>query len=96
MPVGSHLPSPSKKGLRLPDHFFRSCSNYARVEQEHRLDGVLIEPGQQVRQEQPHCGEEPLNADLRHRERSEREAFGPHCSGVGWVLFLVGLFIDAL
>ena len=35
-------------------------------------------------QEQPHCGEKPLDADLRHRERSERLVTEPHRSGVGW------------
>ena len=30
------------------------------------------------------------------RERSESDVTGPHRSGVGWVLVLVGLFIDAL
>ena len=45
----------------------------------------MLEPGPQVRQEQPYCLEEPLDADLRHRERSEREAtIGPHRSGVGY------------
>ena len=29
-------------------------------------------------------GEEPLDADLRHRECSECEATGPHRSGAGW------------
>ena len=61
---------------------FRSRSDHVRAEQEHRLDDILLEPGPQVRQQQPHC-EEPLDADLRHRERSEREATGPHGSGVG-------------
>ena len=46
-------------------------------------------------QEQLHYGEEPLDADLRHRRRSEREATGPHRSGVGWVLILVGMLVDA-
>ena len=50
-----------------------NCSDHVGAEQEHRLDGILLEPGPQVRQEQPHCGEEPLDSDMRHRERSERE-----------------------
>ena len=57
------------------------------MQQEHRLDGVLLEPGpplNEVLQEQPHCREEPLDAELRHGERSEREATEPHRSGVGW------------
>ena len=34
------------------------CSDHVRgfVEQQHRLDGVLLEQGPQVLQEQPHCG----------------------------------------
>ena len=52
-------------------------------------------PGSQVRQEQPRCGKELPDSDLRHRERSKREATGPHRSGVGWVLVLVGMLIDA-
>ena len=67
---------------------FISCSCGAGASPRRR-------PGSQVRQEQPHCGEEPPDADLRHRERSEREATGPHRSGVGWVLVLVGMLIDA-
>ena len=64
---------------------FRSYLHDVRAEQEHRLDGVMLEPGPQVRQEMPYCLEEPLDADLRHRERSEREAtIGPHRSGVGY------------
>ena len=50
MPVGSYLPSPSKKGMRLPDLFFRSCSNHVCAEQEQSLDGVLLEAEPQVRQ----------------------------------------------
>ena len=38
----------------------------------------------QVRHELPYCGEEPLDAGLHRRERSEREATGPHRSGVRW------------
>ena len=53
-------------------------------ERENRLDGVLLEPGPQVRQEQPHCSKELLDAHLCHQERSERDATGPHRSGVGW------------
>ena len=85
MPVGSYLPFPSKKGMRLPDHlfFFRSCSSHARAEQEHRLDGILLEAGPQVRQEQPLCGQEPLDADLHHRERGELKLTGSHRSGSG-------------
>ena len=87
---------PSKKGMRLPDHlFFRSCSNHAPAEQEHRLGHVLLEAGPQVRKELPHCGEEPLDADLRPWEHSELKVTGPHRSGVAWVLVLVALFIDA-
>ena len=64
---------------------FRSCSVRVRAAQEHRLDGVLLGPGPQVGQEQPHCGEEPLDADLHHRERSNREATtGLQRSGLGW------------
>ena len=43
----------------------------------------MLEPGPQVIQGQPHCGERPLDADLRHRERSERLVTEPHRSGVG-------------
>ena len=56
----------------------------AEQEREHRLDFVLLEPGPQVRQEQPHCSKELLDAHLCHQERSERDATGPHRSGVGW------------
>ena len=63
---------------------FRSCSDHVHAEQEHHLDGVLLEPVPQDLQEQAHCGEEPLEADLRHRERSERLVTEPHRSGVGW------------
>ena len=86
MPSGSHLLSPPQKkisGCQII-YLFRSCCDHFRAEQEHRLDGVLLEPVPQVRQEQPHCGEEPLDADLRHRERSEREAIRPHRCWVGW------------
>ena len=100
MPVGSYilytLPPPRKECGCQIIYFFRPCSNNARAEQEHRLDGVLLEARPQVRQEKPHCGEEPLDADLRHRERSELKVTGPHRSGVGWFLVLVVLFIDAL
>ena len=47
------------------------CSDHVRAEQEHRLDGVLLEQGPQVLQKQPHCGEEPLDAGLRRWKRSE-------------------------
>ena len=46
--------------------------------------GVLLEQGLQVLQEQPHCGEEPLDADLHHRERSERLVTEPHRRSVEW------------
>ena len=36
-------------------YLLRLCSDYVGVEQEHCLDGVLLEPGTQVRQEKPHC-----------------------------------------
>ena len=58
------------------------CSDHVRAEQEHRLDGVLLEQGPQVLQEQPHCGEEPLDADLRNREGSERLVTESHRSRV--------------
>ena len=64
--------------------------NHARAAQEHRLDGVLLEPGPQVRREQPDCGERTLDADLRRRERSERKVTGPNHSGLGRILVLVG------
>ena len=68
-------------------YLFRSCScGGASPRRRH---------GPQVPQEQLHYGEEPPDADLRHRGRSEREATGPHRSGVGWVLVLVGMLIDA-
>ena len=60
------------------------CSDHVRAEHEHRLDGILLEPGPQVLQEQRHCGEEPLVADMRHRYRIERLVTELHCSGVGW------------
>ena len=44
-----------------------------RLRYWHSLDSVLLEPGPKARQE--HCGEEPLDADLRHRERNERDAY---------------------
>ena len=52
--------------------------------EEHRLDGVLLEQEPQVLQQQPHCGEEPLDADLLRRERSERFVREPHRSRIGW------------
>ena len=72
------------------------CSDHARAEQEHRLDGVLLAPGPQVRQEQPHWEKSRSTLACVTRERSESDVTGPHRSGVGWVLVLVGLFIDAL
>ena len=79
---------PPPQDLRLPDHLFVqimfiSCLCGAGASPQQR-------PGPQVLQVQPHCGEEPPDADLRHRGRSEREAAGPHRSGVGWVLVLWG------
>ena len=60
------------------------CSDHVLAEQQRRLDGVQLEPGPQVRQKRPHyCGEQPLDADLRHRERNERESTGTHRSRVG-------------
>ena len=73
---------PQKKIIAAAKSFI--CSDHVRAEQEHRLDGVLLEQGPQVLQEQPHCGEEPLDADLRHRERSERLVTEQHRSRVGW------------
>ena len=68
-------PPPSKK-IAAARSFI--CSDHVRAEQEHRLDGVLLAPGPQVRQEQPHWGEEPLDTGLRHpgaqRERRYRAA----------------------
>ena len=69
------------------------CSDHVRAEQEQRLDGVLLEQGPKVLQEQPHCGEEPLDADLRLRERSERLAREPPRSWVGWDDALRILFV---
>ena len=43
-----------------------------------------IKQGPQVPQEQAHCGGESLDADLRHRECSERLVREPHRSRVGW------------
>ena len=40
--------------------------------------------GLQVLQEQPHWGEEPLEADLCHWEHSERKVTEPHRSRAGW------------
>ena len=60
------------------------CSDHLRAEEEHRLDGVLLVQEPQVLQEEANCGEEPLGADLRHRERSERLVRDPHRSRVEW------------
>ena len=59
-------------------------SDHVRGDQEHRLDGVLLEHGPQVLQEHPHSGEEPLDTNLRHRERSERLVTELHRGRVGW------------
>ena len=48
------------------------CSDHVRANQEPRFDGVLLEPGPQVRQEQPHCREE------RTVTKSEGGAFLRH------------------
>ena len=66
---------------------FISCSCGARASPRRR-------PGSQVRQEQPHQGRAARRSPASP-ERSEGEATGPHRSGVGWVLVLVGLLIDA-
>ena len=79
--AGLHLPPPRKR-IAAARSFI--CSDHVGAEQEHRLDGVLFEQGPQVLQEQPHCGEEPLDASPRHRERSERLVTEPHRSRVGW------------
>ena len=84
----------SPQELLLPDHLlvqimFISCSCGAGASPRRRT-------GSQVRQEQPHCGEETPDADQRHREGSESEATGPLRSGVGCVLVLVGLLIDVI
>ena len=90
IPVISHTsriasaPPPTKNCGCQINNLFRSCSDHVRADQEHRLDGVLLEPGPQVLLEQPYCGEETLDADLRHRERSERLVTAPHRSWVGW------------
>ena len=85
MPAGLHL-FPPKKRIAAVVSFI--CSDHVQTmfvqSMEHRLDGVLLEPGPQARQEQPHCREGTLDADLRHWERSGREATGPHRGGVGW------------
>ena len=60
------------------------CSDHVRAEQKHRLDGVLLEQGPQVLQQQPHCREELFYTDVRHREHSESLVIEPHRSGVGW------------
>ena len=62
------------------------CADHVRAELEHRLNGVLLEHGPQILQEQPHCGGELPDADLRHRhrERSERLIKEPHRSRVEW------------
>ena len=76
MSAGSHLPPPPQQKIAAARSFI--CSDHVRAEQEHRLDGVLLAPGPQVRQEQPHWGEEPLDTGLRHpgaqRERRYRAA----------------------
>ena len=46
MPAGWHLPPPPK-GLVAARSLI--CSDHGRAEQEHRLGGVLLEPGPQVR-----------------------------------------------
>ena len=76
--AGWHLPLPQR--IAAARSFI--CSDHVRAEQEHRLDGVLLVQGPQVLQEEAHCGEEPLDADLRHRERSERLVRDPHRSRV--------------
>ena len=85
IPAGSHLPAPHpepKKGIASARSL--KCSDHVRAEQEHRLEGVLLQQGLQVLQEQPHCGEEPLGADLRHRERRECLVRETHRSRVRW------------
>ena len=62
-------PPPPPQAIAAARSFI--CSDHVRAEQEHRLDGVLLEQGPQVLQEQPHCGEEPLDAGLRRWKRSE-------------------------
>ena len=65
MPAGSaSVPPPTNNYGCQIIYLFRSCldHDHVRAELEHRLDGVLLEPGPQVRQEQPNCGEEPLDA----------------------------------
>ena len=77
---------PKKRTICFPQIIclFRSRPDHVLAEQERRLDGVLLEPEPQAPQELPYCGEEPFDADLRHRERGEREATGPHRKWVGW------------
>ena len=64
MPVGSHLPPPPPEhyGFQII-HLFRLCSDHIRVEKEHHRLGTTL--SEQIRQQQPHCGEQPLDADLR-------------------------------
>ena len=68
-------------GSCLPCH---SSLLSIRSEQENRLEGVRFEPRPQIGKEEPHRGEEPLDADLGHRKRSEGEAAGLHGLWIGW------------
>ena len=91
MSARSHLPPPPQQKIAAARSFI--CSDHVRAEQEHRLDGVLLAPGPQVRQEQPHWGEEPLDTGLRHpgaqRERRYRAApqWGRMGSGSGGAVY---------
>ena len=76
--------TPPKKKKRIAAARSSNRSDHVFAEQESRLDSVLLEQGPQVLQEQPHCAEEPLDDDLRLRERSERLVKEPHHSRLGW------------
>ena len=84
LPDRTYPPPPEDNCGCQISFLFRSCSDHARAEQEHRIDRVLLKPGTRFGQVQPRCGEGPLEDQLRRRERSEQEATGPHHSGIGW------------
>ena len=93
MPTGSRhpLPPPKKKkcGFQII-YLFRSCSDYVRAEQEHRLDGVLDRRSD--RSSLIAGKSRPTLTCVTGSAASEKL----QRNGVGWVLVLVGLLIDAL
>ena len=98
IPVISHTSQIASAPLPSPFQGFAAvrsfiCSDDVVAEHEHRLDCVLLEQRPQVLQEQPHCGKESFDADVRHRERSERLVTEPHRTRVGWDDAHASLFV---